>query len=51
MDTAGAPDGDYALGQMAVEVRDGVHEAWSDEFMPDASPPVFLARETKLYRV
>lgn len=34
-----------------VEVRDGVHEPWSDEFMPGSSPPAFIARDTKLYRV
>lgn len=34
-----------------VEVRDGVHEAWSDDFMPGSSPPAFLSRDTKLYRV
>lgn len=34
-----------------VEVRDGVHEHWSDEFMPGSSPPAFISRVTKLYRV
>ena len=35
-----------------VEVRDGVHETWSDDFMPGASQPADpLDRDIKLYRV
>ena len=34
-----------------VEVRDGVHETWSDEFAPGPDQPLAAAREIKLYRV
>jgi len=35
-----------------VEVRDGVHETWSDEFMPGPDQPADpLDRDIKLYRV
>jgi len=35
-----------------VEVRDGVHETWSDEFMPGTSQPADpVDRNIKLYRV
>ena len=34
-----------------VEVRDGVHETWSDEFTPGAGQPAAAARDIKLYRV
>lgn len=34
-----------------VEVRDGVHETWSDEIAPGPGQPAAAARDIKLYRV